>query len=298
MAVTRHPSTPTAAGPAGLGAAHGGPATEAAERRSSRRAQVPAVFVEPTPRRIRVRLGDTLVADSTHAQLLVQYGSGGLPTYYVPRHDVRPGVLVEETIGSQGQRTWAVVAGRKRAEAAAWTHEDPTGALAALTDHVSFSWRQLEWYEEDERVFVHARDPYKRVDTLRSSRRVQVLVAGEQVANSAHPLLLLETSLPTRYYLPFEDVRTDLLEASDTVTMCPYKGRARYWSIRVGDTFVRDAAWSYPDPIPENPKIRDLLCFFNERVDLVVDGRTLEPAVTPWSNPDPDADMGAAHLRR
>jgi uncharacterized protein (DUF427 family) len=269
-----------------------------AERPSDRRAQVPAAFVEPTPRRIRVRLGDTLVADSTHAQLLVQYGPGGLPTYYLPRQDVRPGVLVEETIGSEGQRTWTVVAGRKRAEAAAWTHEKPTGALAALTDQVSFSWRQLEWYEEDERVFVHARDPYKRVDTLRSSRRVQVIVAGEQVANSARPLLLLETNLPTRYYLPFEDVRTDLLEASDTVTMCPYKGRARYWSIRVRDTVVRDAAWSYPDPIPENPKIRDLLCFFNERVDLVIDGRTLEPPVTPWSNPDPDADMGTAHLLR
>ena len=297
MSVARHP-TPTAAGATWLSAPQGGRAAEEAERRSDAGVQIATAFVEPTPRRIRVRLGDTLVADSTRAQLLIQYGPGGLPTYYLPRQDVRPGVLVEETIGSEGQRTWAVVAGKKRADAAAWTHENPTGALAALADHVSFSWRQLDWYEEDERVLVHARDPYKRVDTLRSSRRVQVLVAGEQVANSVRPLLLLETSLPIRYYLPFEDVRTDLLEASDTVTMCPYKGRARYWSIRVGDTFVRDASWSYPDPIPENPKIRDLLCFFNERVDLVVDGHPLERPVTPWSNPDPDTDMGVAHLRR
>ena len=235
--------------------------------------QLPDPFVEPTPRRIRVRLGGGLVADSTRAQLLVQYGPMGLPTYYLPRGDVRPDVLEDETTGPGRQQTWAVRSGGKRAEAAAWTHEDPTGPIAALVGHVTFSWRQLEWYEEDERVIVHARDPYKRVDTLCGSRRVQVYVNGEQVASSVRPLLLFETHLPTRYYLPFEDVRTDLLESSDHVTQCPYKGRARYWSLRVGDTLVPDLAWSYPDPIPENPKIRDLVCFFNERVDaLTVDG--------------------------
>jgi uncharacterized protein (DUF427 family) len=132
-------------------------------------------------------------------------------------------------------------------------------------------------------VLVHARDPHKRVDTLRSSRRVQVFAGGQQVADSIRPLLLFETGLPTRYYLPFEDVRTDLLEASDTVTACPYKGLARYWSLRAGDVFVRDAAWSYPAPIPEIPAIRGLLCFFNERVDLVVDGVRLERPRTVWS---------------
>jgi uncharacterized protein (DUF427 family) len=246
---------------------------------------IPAPFVEPTPRRIRVRLGDELVADSTRALLLVQYRVGGLPTYYLPSKDVLSGALVDETIGPGGQRTWAVRAGRKRAEGAAWTHENPTGPVAALADHVTFSWRQLEWYEEDERVVVHARDPYARVDTLHSSRRVQVLIAGEQVADSVRPLLLFETHLPTRYYLPFGDVRTELLEASDTVTVCPYKGRARYWSLRVGDTVVPDAVWSYPDPIPENPKIRDLLCFYNERVDLIVNGEALERPISPWAEP-------------
>jgi uncharacterized protein (DUF427 family) len=224
----------------------------------------PAPFVEPTPRRIRVRLGDELVADSICAQLLVQYGPGGLPTYYLPHEDVYSGALVDETIDPDGQRTWAVRAGPKRAEAAAWTH---------------------------------ARDPYKRVDTLRSSRRVQVLAAGELVADSIRPLLLFETSLPTRYYLPFGDVRTALLEASDTVTVCPYKGRARYWSLRVGDTFVPDVAWSYPDPIAEYPKIRDLLCFFNERVDLVINGEKIERPASPWPKRNPDA-FGAAQLRR
>jgi uncharacterized protein (DUF427 family) len=259
-------------------------------------ARFPAPFVEPTPRRIRVRLGHELIADSERAQLLVQYGPAGLPTYYLPIEDVRPDALVDQTTSPDGQQTWAVRAGRVRADAAAWTYADSTGAMAALADHVTFSWRQLDWYEEDERVVVHARDPHKRVDTLRSSRRIQVLVGGEQVADSVRPLVLFETSLPTRYYLPFADVRTELLEASDTVTICPYKGRARYWSLRVGDTFLPDVAWSYPDPIPENPKIRDLLAFFNERVDLVVDGQMLERPVSPWSNARSEADADAVQL--
>ena len=257
----------------------------------------PPPFAEPTGRRIRVRLGDEIVAQSDRAQLLVQYGPGGLPTYYLPATDVVSGALVDEQAAG-GQRTWTVQVGGKRAERAAWTHPDPSGALAALADHVTFSWRQLEWYEEDERVVMHARDPHHRVDTLRSSRRVQVLAGGQVVADSVRPLLLFETTLPTRYYLPFDDVRTEFLEASDATSVCPYKGRARYWSIRVGDAVVKDVAWSYPDPIPENPKVRDLVAFFQERVDLVVDGEALGRPVTPWSTADGVAQGDAAHRDR
>lgn len=230
----------------------------------------PQPSVEPTPRRVRVRLGGTVVADSTRALLLTQFGPGILPTYYLPADDVRPGVLVEESGGR-----WSVVVGGRRAEGAAWTNED----FGELKGMVTFSWETLDWFEEDEQVYAHARPPNHRVDTLRSSRRVQVYVDGQQVANSTRPLLLFETWLPTRYYLPFEDVRTEVLTASETTSYCPYKGRARYWS----HPAVADVAWSYPDPIPENPKIRDLLCFYNERVDLVVDGEPLERPVSPFS---------------
>ncbi len=247
--------------------------------------QLPQPFVEPTPRRIRVRLGGTVVADTRRAQLLVQYGPGGLPTYFIPRDDVVPDALVAEHPSRSGGRSWTVVAGGTRAEDAAWTHAGATGEFAALEGHVTFSWRQLEWFEEDERVIVHARDPYKRVDTLRSSRQVEVRVNGELVASSIRPLLLFETSLPVRYYLPLDDVRTELLVPSDLVTVCPYKAMARYWSVRVGDEVVPDLAWSYPDPIPENPKIKDLVCFFNERVELSLDGVVQEPPDTPWSQP-------------
>ncbi len=232
--------------------------------------EAPLPYVEPSPRRVRVRLGDTVVADSDRAQLLVQYGPGGLPTYYLPRADVRPGVLVDETADG-----WSVTAGGRRADAGAWSNDD----FAALKDHVTFSWETLDWFEEDERVWVHARDPHHRVDTVRASRRVEVFAGGERVADSIRPLLLFETTLPTRYYLPFADVRTELFTASETVTHCPYKGRARYWS----HPAVADLAWSYPDPIAENPKIRDLVAFYNERADIVVDGVPQERPQSAWS---------------
>ncbi len=247
--------------------------------------QAPPTSVESTQRRIRVRLRGTVVADTTRALLLVEYGPGRLPTYYVPLADVRPDALVDDKPALDGRRRWAVTDGRARADVAAWEHPDPTGDLAVLAGHITFSWERLEWFEEDERVVVHARDPHHRVDTLRSSRRVEVFVAGERVASTVRPLLLFETNLPTRFYLPAEDVRTELFEQSDLVTICPYKGTARYWSVRVGDTFEPDLVWSYPDPIPENPKIKDLFCFFNERVDLVVDGVAQDRPMTPWSKP-------------
>jgi uncharacterized protein (DUF427 family) len=232
--------------------------------------QLPPTSVEPTHRRVRVRLGGDVVADSTRTKLLIQYGPGGLPTYYLPREDVRPGALVD---GPDGR--WSVVAGERRAENAAWANTE----LPELAGHVTFSWAELDWYEEDEQVFEHARDPHHRVDTLRSSRRVEVYIKGERVASSVRPLLLFETHLPVRYYLPFDDVRTDLLAGSDTITYCPYKGRARYLS----HPEVADVAWSYPDPIPENPKIRDLLSFYNERVDMVIDGEAVERPDSPFA---------------
>jgi len=230
----------------------------------------PLPYVEPSPRRVRVRLGGIVVADSTRAQLLIQYGPHTLPTYFVPREDVRPGTLIDET-----EHGWSVTAGGRCVPHGAWHNDDFT----PLKDHVTFSWETLEWYEEDERVRVHARDPHHRVDTVRASRRVEVFVGGERVAASTRPVLLFETTLPTRYYLPYTDVRMDLLTASEMITACPYKGVARYWS----HPAAADVAWSYPDPIPENPKIRDLVCFYNERVDLVVDGERQERPDSPFA---------------
>ncbi len=139
------------------------------------------------------------------------------------------------------------------------------------------------WYEEEEEVFVHARDPYKRVDVLPSSRHLRVEIAGETVAETRRPYLLFETSLPTRYYIPQEDARLDLLEPSDLKTPCPYKGIASYWSVKIGDYVAENVVWSYRETISECPKIKDLLCFFNERADIYLDNELQARPQTPWS---------------
>jgi uncharacterized protein (DUF427 family) len=139
------------------------------------------------------------------------------------------------------------------------------------------------WYEEDDEVFVHPRDPHHRVDVLNSSRHVKVVVEGVVVAETRRPRLLFETGLPTRYYIPKIDVRMDLLEPTDSITACPYKGRASYWSVRAGERLLEDLVWVYPAPIPECPKIENLLSFYNEKVDIYVDGELQPRPKTHWS---------------
>jgi uncharacterized protein (DUF427 family) len=128
------------------------------------------------------------------------------------------------------------------------------------------------WFEEDEEVFTHARDPYTRIDVLQSSRQVRIDVEGTTVADSHAPRLLFETALPVRYYLPKPHVRMDLLVPTDSVSYCPYKGQAAYWSVRIGEHLHPDLAWSYRTPLPESTKIAGLICFWNDRVELYVDG--------------------------
>jgi uncharacterized protein (DUF427 family) len=139
------------------------------------------------------------------------------------------------------------------------------------------------WYEEEEEVFCHARDPRHRVDVLASSRHVRVAIDGLTLAETRRPYLLFETSLPTRYYIPRDDVRMDLLTATSFSSRCPYKGIAEYWSANLGERAVENIVWSYADPIVENPKIKGLLCFFNARVDLFVDGELQPRPRSPWS---------------
>jgi uncharacterized protein (DUF427 family) len=140
-----------------------------------------------------------------------------------------------------------------------------------------------EWLEEDEPVYTHPRDPYKRVDILASSRHVRVAVDGVTVADSVRPRILFETGLPPRYYLPLSDIRAELLIPSETQTRCPYKGTAGYWSVDTGHGMHRDLVWIYRAPLPESQKIAGLACFYNERVDLYIDGELQERPRTPFS---------------
>jgi uncharacterized protein (DUF427 family) len=249
---------------------------------------LPPTRVEPSPRGVRVRAGDSLVADSRRALLLSWYGPGMLPTYCLPPEDVDTSLLTRAADPGPGLGGVTVPhdvrAGDRVLAGVAHLFRDPPQQLAALAGHWTFAWDAgLSWFEEAMEVHVHARDPRHRVDVVPSDRRVRVELDGVVLAESARPHALFETSLPTRWYLPADDVRDEALEPSDTVTSCPYKGTARYWSARVGDGLRRDVAWSYPDPIPECPRVAGLVCFFNERVDLVVDGERQDRPVTPWS---------------
>ena len=162
-----------------------------------------------------------------------------------------------------------------------WAYEDPIAERADIKGHVAFYWDKLDhWFEEDEEVFVHPRDPHHRVDACRSSRQLRVVIGGETVAESSRPVLVFETGLPTRYYIPKLDVRLELLTPTDTVTRCPYKGHARYWSAEG----VTDAAWSYTYPLPAVTAIAGHISFFQERVDETwVDGEQVERPQTQWS---------------
>jgi uncharacterized protein (DUF427 family) len=247
--------------------------------------------LEPSPRWVRVRFGGQVVASSRRVLLLRE--TGRLPVYYFPQADVRMDCLIPsgrtDSCPRKGEAVyWHVRVGDRTAVDAAWCHPNPPADGPALAGHIAFDWPKMDaWLEEDDEVFVHARDPYKRVDVLHSSRHVTVVVAGETVADTRRPRLLFETGLPTRYYIPRADVRMDLLVPSAKETRCPYKGVASYYSVKVGDRLVSDIAWSYRSPIPECPKIESLIAFFNERVDaLSVDGERQAKPRTPWSPPE------------
>jgi uncharacterized protein (DUF427 family) len=245
------------------------------------------VRTESCPRRIRVVVAGQFVADSTAA--IYVFEKGHLPVYYFPRDDVRWDLLQATDTSTHCPRKgdavyWTVVVGDERRADAVWGYPTPIPGMEELADYVAFYWDRVDaWYEEDDEVFKHARDPYKRIDVLQSSRHVEVFIDGVKVADSVRPRLLFETGLPTRYYLPKLDVQLDLLRPSATTTVCPYKGTAHYWSVALPDRIAEDIVWYYPAPIPEIPKIESHLCFFNEKVDIVVDGVPQERPASPWS---------------
>ena len=243
------------------------------------------VRVEPGAKRVRAYLGGQVVADTTRPILVweVPY----YPAYYFPAADVQADLLeadgeVAHSPSRGDGRTYTVRAGDKEAHGAAVRYED--SPIEEVRDLVRLEWDAMDaWFEEDEEVFFHPRDPYTRVDILPSSRHVRVEVDGLTVAESASPRLLFETGLPVRYYLPKTHVRMDLLTPSDTVTHCPYKGQAEYWSVRVGDSLQEDLAWGYRTPLPESQKIAGLISFYNEKVDIYVDGVRQERPATKFA---------------
>ena len=246
------------------------------------------LFLEPVPYRLRGTLAGETVFDTLRAKLL--YETAHLPVYYVPEDDVRHDLLepsdTQTRCPHKGVASYRSLRVGDRLEAdAVWAYHEPIAPAAFLAGHAAFYWRQLdEWFVEDEQVFGHPRDPYHRIDIYRTTRRVRVSVHGEVIAESARATALFESGLPARFYLSAEDVRMDLLEPSEKTSRCAYKGVASYWHVRVGDTLHEDLAWTYEEPDNDVRAIGGLICFFNERVDLELDGQAQERPATQWSH--------------
>ena len=242
------------------------------------------IRVEHSRKRVRILLAGELVADTT-APLLV-WEVPYYPTYYVPAGDVvakliPAGSASDPRLGEAELFTVQVPGGSTADRAA---RKYPASPARQLGSAVRFDWDAMtEWLEEDEPVYTHARDPHARVDVLASSRHVRVELDGVTVADSRSPRILFETGLPPRYYLPLSDIRTDLLRPSGTSTHCPYKGTAGYWSVDTGQALHEDVVWIYRAPLPESQKIAGLAAFYDEKVDVFVDGVAQRKPQTKWS---------------
>ena len=243
--------------------------------------------VEPVPRRIRAVLGNQTVVDTVSARYV--WENPAYPQYYVPLADVAEGALVDEGT-TQETPLGDVVHHELRVGNLRVPHAARVLSSAkaeGLDDTVHFEWSAFDaWYEEDEQVFVHPRSPYVRVDAIRSTRTVRIEEKGVVLAESDSPVLVFETGLPTRYYLNRTDVDFTKLVFSDTVTSCPYKGTTTgYWSSRIGDRLHPDVAWTYDFPMRELLPIAGLIAFYNEKLDIVVNGELLERPHTGPAKP-------------
>lgn len=244
--------------------------------------------VDVSERRVRGVVGGRVLVDSARPRLV--HETGRHPTYWFPPQDVAWDLLTasptEQTSPTKGpRRSWHLVDGRRDA---VWTSPQLPAAAQALTDLVRVGWDAVDsWYEEDEQLFGGPRDPYRRVDALRSSRHVRVEVAGRPVAESTSPVAVFETGLPTRWYLPAASVDWSLLRPSSTSTTCQYKGVARYWDAVVGGELHADVAWSYPLAVPAVTALAGLVAFDGPAVRVRVDEEEVARPrpVDAWLNP-------------
>jgi uncharacterized protein (DUF427 family) len=248
------------------------------------------IHISQSPRHVRVLLGGETIADSKRVKLVREPDI--LPAYYFPKADVRTDLFVPSAHKTESAQKgeasyWSIRSGNRFVENSTWSYLNPSPAAAAIKDHFAFDWPMMDkWMEEDEEIFKHARDPYKRVDALPSKRHVRVVIDGQTVAETHRPHLVFETNHPVRYYIPQDDVRMDLLVPSSTTSRCPYKGPASYWSVKLGNETFDDLVWGYMDPIPEIPKIKGLVCFFHERgCDIYVDDELIPQPQTKWAGP-------------
>jgi uncharacterized protein (DUF427 family) len=243
-----------------------------------------ALYLEPTPKRVRVEVGGVTIADSRRAMML--HESGQQPIYYFPPQDVRADVLEDSDrhthCPKKGDASYYTIrAGGQVVKDGAWYYPDPLPGAPPITGLIAFYFNRMSrWLEEGEEIGVHPRDPYHRIDIVATDRHIRISLEGTLLAETDRALALFESNLPTRWYLPIEDVQAHL-EPSDTITRCPYKGTAGYYSIEIEGG--KDLVWYYEQPLSEVARIKGLVCFFNEKVDLELDAELQQRPDSPWS---------------
>ena len=239
-----------------------------------------AVKIHQSPKRVRTAASGIVIADSSNVRLLRE--SFHTPVYYFPRNDVRidefltPNDHATHCPFKSDARYWDMTVGERVIENAVWSYEDPWDECAPIKDMMAFYWNKMDvWFEDDEQVHVHPRDPMIRLDILTNRVPLKVVHGGEVLAEASEYLVLYETGLIPRYYIRRDDVAMDKLQPSATKTQCPYKGTAEYFSAPGDDG--ADLIWCYGDPLPEALRIKDYLCFFQERVDRLERGGEILP---------------------
>jgi uncharacterized protein (DUF427 family) len=233
---------------------------------------------EPTERRVRAMLGAETIVDSTRAILLWE-PRRVVPSYAVPIEDIRAELSPAPAANGDvaGVLHPGIPFGVHTAAGEPVSIEDRVGAGFRLADedlagYVALDFAAFDgWHEEDEPIAGHPRDPFHRVDVRRSARSVRIEIDGDVVADTTSARLLFETSLPLRFYVPRDDVRVEL-QPSSRRTYCPYKGHASSWSVDAGGRRRENVGWSYEQPLPDAVAIAGLVAFWDERVDVFLDG--------------------------
>jgi uncharacterized protein (DUF427 family) len=244
---------------------------------------------EPIERRVRAEAAGDTVVDSTRA-MLVWEPRRIIPSFAVPESDIRTGLTPAPATDGHvpGPLHPGIPFAVHTAEGEPVTVGDREGAGFRLADadlagYVVLDFYAFDWYEEDERIEGHPRDPFHRVDVRRSSRPVRIEVGGDVVAETTRARLLFETGLPTRFYIPREDILLEL-HPSERRTYCPYKGEASYWSFDAGGRRREDLGWSYEAPLEDGPPVTGLLAFWDERVDVFLDGERRDSSTSPFAS--------------
>ena len=241
------------------------------------------IRLERSPKRVRAFVQGLAVIDSTRVLLMLE--PRHFPVYYFPKTDVQMDLLTPKPSarapGPKGPATlWTLKVGDRVVEDALFSFEESPPEFPDLGGLIAMYWAKMDSVFEEEEVFGHARDPYHRIETLQTSRRIKVVGNGQVLADTRRSVMLLESHLPPRYYIPKLDCRLDILTPTPTKSLCPYKGQAtQYWS--AGST--ADVAWCYPAPTLECALIANHIAFFQERVEIYVDEELVPQAQTPWS---------------